>query len=229
MPVVKRSALAFVGGFRKPPLGRAQGTHQSAYLISQAVATTDRYAAFDVYQDQLRSHGPLVLPAHPPTRVFDKSRLHSTRDRYAAIYVANGEQIFTAPHLLRPVDDWSPVICSVGTAHAKDQWTNLFLSIASGGIRSTDAFIFKSEAARSLFRNVWHQWSQRFGFGSASRAIATVIPNGVDVQVQRRSEALGSQTRDRLGIARRGQVADVGWAGDASFVAAPYSSSTFFK
>ncbi len=200
MPMVKRDALAFVGGFHKPTPGRAQGTHRSAYLVCQALARVGRYGTFDLYRDQQRSHGALVLPSSPPTRVFEKTRLHSTRDRYAAIHVANGEQIFTAPHQLRPAGDWAPVICSIGTAHANSQWANLFLSLASGTIRSTDAFIFKSEAARSLFRGVWGRWSQRFGFQSPFPAIATVIPNGVDVHQNCRSETLRSQTRDRLGV-----------------------------
>jgi glycosyltransferase involved in cell wall biosynthesis len=200
MPRVKRNVLAFIEGFRKPAADRAQGTHQAAYLISQALANLDRYAAFDVYQEQLRSHGALVLPSNPPTRVFAKTRLQSTRDRYAAIYVANGEQIFTAPHLLRPTDDWAPVICSVGTAHANGQWANLFLSQASGAIRSSDAFIFKSAAAQALFRRVWGQWSQRFGFEPEVPTMGAVIPNGVDVELHRRSDTLRSQTRDQLGI-----------------------------
>jgi glycosyltransferase involved in cell wall biosynthesis len=200
MPATKRTALAFIGGFRKPEPSRAQGTHQSGYLICQALAAMDRYTAFDLYQDHLRSHGALRLPASPPTRVFEKSRLHSTRDLYAALYVANGEQIFIAPHLLRPAGDWAPVVCSIGIAHANGQWANLLLGLASGSIRTTDAFIFKSEAARSLFRQVWGEWSHRLGIRPSFPTISAVIPNGVDVQLHRRSESLRLQTRERLGI-----------------------------
>jgi hypothetical protein len=157
--MAERNALAFIGGFRRPEPGRAQGTHQSAYLTFQALATIDRYAA---------------------------------------IYVANGEQIVSAPHLLRPADDWAPVVCSVGTAHANGQWANLFLSFASGAIRPTDAFIFKSQAARSLFRQIFEQWSQRFGWRIPT--ITPVVPNGVDTQRNRRSEDLRAQARRQLGI-----------------------------
>jgi glycosyltransferase involved in cell wall biosynthesis len=206
MPATKRTALAFIGGFRRPEPSRAQGTHQSAYLVCQALAAMDRYTSFDLYHDRLRSHGALVLPARPPTRVFEKSRLHSTRDRYAALYVANGEQIFTAPHLLRPADDWAPVVCSIGIAHASGQWANLLLALTSGSIRTTDAFIFKSEAARSLFRQVWEDWSHRLGGHAPFPAINAVIPNGVDAQLHRRSELLRSQTRDRLGVDQKDVV-----------------------
>jgi glycosyltransferase involved in cell wall biosynthesis len=203
MPGRDRTTLAFIEGFRRPAPARAQGTLQSAHLICQALANVGLYSAFDLYQDRGRNpavYGELALPRTPPTRVFEKTRLAVTRDRYSAIYVANGDQIHCAPHVLRPKDDWAPVVCSVGTAHANGQWTNLLLSIASAAIRSTDGFIFKSNAAAILFRQVWDEWSERFGLSTVFPALHAVIPNGVDVRANMRSEDLRQQTRRRLRV-----------------------------
>ena len=132
--------------------------------------------------------------------MFDKPWLHLTPERYAAIFVANGEQILCAPHVLRPRDDWAPVVCSVGTAQANGQWANLFLSLASGAVRPTDGLIFKSRAAQRLFAEVGEEWASRFGFVALSALRSEVVPNGVDVAVNRRSDLLRRRTRDRFGI-----------------------------
>jgi glycosyltransferase involved in cell wall biosynthesis len=198
-----RTILAFIEGFRRPAPSQAHGTHQSAYLTCQAIAREARHSAFHVYREPHRTspaQGELVLPPRPPTTVFEKPWLHFTREKYAAIYVANGEQILCAPHVLRPKNDWAPVICSVGTAQATGQWANLHLALASGAVRPTDGLIFKSQAAARLFAEVGEQWSRRFGVVSLAALPAAVIPNGVDVENNRPSETFRRQTRDRFGI-----------------------------
>jgi glycosyltransferase involved in cell wall biosynthesis len=197
-----RSVLALIEGFMKPRDSQAHGTQQAAYLICQALAKNGRYSALDVYQDRQRSIGQceFTVPRNPPTRAFDKLSLLSSEQKYSAIYVANGDQMVAAPHVLRPNDDWAPVICSVGTAHANSQWLNLFLSLASGAIRATDGLIFKSRAALNLFETTVGDWSRRFGFSVPATA-QTVIPNGIDVDVNKRSDLLRQEMRTRLRIA----------------------------
>jgi glycosyltransferase involved in cell wall biosynthesis len=204
-----RSTLAFIEGFQRPRDNQAHGTFQAAYLICQALAEQDHYTALHLYRDGQRRptvESELAVPAAPPTTVFDKLLLHSSRERYAAIYVANGEQILTAPHLLRPPLDWAPVICSVGTAHANQQWSNLLLSLASGAVRPTDGFIFKSQAAQGLFRRTLDDWSARFGLPGPALGETAVIPNGVDVEANKRSPALREETRRRLRLDDRDLV-----------------------
>ena len=91
----------------------------------------------------------MILPKAPPARLLDKTAMPSIADRYQAIYIANGEQIGPSPYVLRPHADWAPVICSVGTTHAGAQWQSLLVALASGAVRATDGFIFKSRAAQS--------------------------------------------------------------------------------
>ncbi len=203
MDVAHRQKLALIEGFRKPSASQAHGTHQSAYLICQALARHGRYTALDVYQDLDRrspAFGDIALPRTPPTRLFEKPFLHSSTEQYAAIYVANGDRILASPYVLRPRNDWAPVICSVGTAHANGQWANLLLSLAGGAVRSSDALIFKSQAAANLFREVWNGWCARLGLSPAFPALSAVVPNGVDVQANQRSESAGRDMRRRLGL-----------------------------
>lgn len=208
-PADQRGTLAMIEGFWKPKDNQAHGTYQAAYLTCQALAEQDRYTALHLYRDGQRRPtvaSDLVLPDTPPTTVFDKLLLHGTRERYAAIHVANGEQILSAPHLLRPRNDWAPVICSVGTTHATGQWSNLLLSIASGAVRPSDGFIFKSRAAEAIFRRTFEAWSDRFGFPGPLLGETTVIPNGVDVEANQRSAPLREETRRRLRIGERDLV-----------------------
>jgi glycosyltransferase involved in cell wall biosynthesis len=203
MDAASRHKLAFIEGFRKPSASQAQGTNQSAYLVCQALAQHGRYRALDVYQDLDRrspAFGEMTLPRTPPTRLFEKPFLRSSTEHYAAIYVANGDQILASPYVLRPRHDWAPVICSVGTAHANSQWANLLLSLAGGTVRSSDALIFKSQAAANLFREVWDGWCQRLGLAPAFPSLTPVVPNGVDVEVNQRSEPAGRAMRRRLGL-----------------------------
>jgi glycosyltransferase involved in cell wall biosynthesis len=198
----RRRKVAFIEGFRKPGEHQPYGTHHSAHLTSHAVARMGQFEAIDLYQDRNRAtagHGELDLPSAPPVRVLDKPLLAVTRERYRYIFVANGEQILCAPHILRPASDAAPVICSIGTAHAPGQWSNLLVSLASGAIRPSDGFIFKSQRSCSLFQHVWEQWSDRLTGMPAFPATA-VVPNGVDTDGNQRDDQIRNETRSELGL-----------------------------
>jgi glycosyltransferase involved in cell wall biosynthesis len=203
-PVSEPAALAVLGGFLKPRPSLPQGTIHAAYQICQALARTGRFVPLHIYHDPGRTPaGELAAPAGAV--VFDRSLLRSSRQRYAAIYVANGGHMTSSPHLLRPDDTAAPLVCSVGTAHNPGQWSHLLLALASGAIRATDGWIFKSRAAEGLFRATWADWARRFGL-EAAPALTTVIPNGVDVDENQRSEALRAETRARLRLSERDLV-----------------------
>ena len=76
----------------------------------------------------------------------------------------------------------------------------MFLSLAAGAVRPTDGLIFKSRAAQRLFAEVGEHWAGRFGFMPLAGLRSEVIPNGVDAEVNQRSDLLRRQTRDRFGI-----------------------------
>jgi glycosyltransferase involved in cell wall biosynthesis len=199
--VNERTKLAIIGGFTKPRDAIAHGTHHASYLACRALAAGGGFSEIHVYHElppPPGRGGELLLPKEPPTRVFDKAALPDSPDRYLAIYVANGEQIGPAPHLLRPHHDWAPVVCNVGTAHASAQWHSLLVALASGAVRSSDGFVFKSEAARALFREVWTDWADRFGLSPPFPDSSVIIPNGVDVERHRRSPELRAEARAQL-------------------------------
>jgi glycosyltransferase involved in cell wall biosynthesis len=206
---LSRRTLALIEGFQRPRDYQAHGTYHAAYLTGLAIAQSGRYEAFHLYRDSHRRPAvecELVLPQTPATTVFERLLLRASRERYAAVYVNNGEQILSAPHLLRPQQDWAPVICSVGTAHANGQWAQLLLSLSSGALRPTDGLIFKSRAVERLFRDTWADWSQRLGFPPPFPSRTTVIANGVDVDANKCSEILAAETRARFRLEPRDLV-----------------------
>ena len=197
----ERSKLAVVGGFTRPREDVAHGTHHAAYSACEAIAKVGGYSEIHVFHEQpapAGRRGELVLPAAPVFRVFDKTEMPATAERYQVVYVANGEQIGPVPHVLRPHEDWAPVICTVGTAHSALQWQSLLLALASDSVRPTDGFVFKSTAAQSLFREVWEAWKNRLGLQPGFPEGTVVIPNGVDVESNRRSPKLREETRRAL-------------------------------
>jgi glycosyltransferase involved in cell wall biosynthesis len=198
-----RDRLAMVGGFVKVAPSAPHGTGHSAYLLCDAIARTGRYQAIDVFHENVNRFGggsprSVSLPIDLPCRLLERTQLKGAEGDYSAIYVANGEQMEYAAHLLRPDQDPAPVICEIGTAHYPSQWTNLFMTAWSGGLRDSDGFIFKSRSAERLFRRVWQEWSPRTG--PLPFPTSTVIPNGIDVAANRRNERLRADTRLQLGL-----------------------------
>jgi glycosyltransferase involved in cell wall biosynthesis len=196
-----RNGLAIVGGFVKPRESLAHGTAHAAYQICRALATLGRYPALHVYHEPARTphhEAELSLPEQGDVAVFDKSLLRSTRERYQAIYVANGVHMSSAPHLLRPENDWAPVICSVGSAHNPGQWSHLLLALMAGAVRPSDGWIFKSQAARTVFHDLWNAWAARIPRLPRVPEATTVIANAVDPQLNQRSERLRAETRRLL-------------------------------
>jgi glycosyltransferase involved in cell wall biosynthesis len=201
--VERGERLAVVGGFLRPAPSAAHGTAHSAFALCAALARTGRYRELDVFLEEperagMSPKGALALPEHPPARVLDRGDLQAADGRYSLIYVANGEQMSYAPHVLRPETDWVPVVCEVGTLHALPQWSHFFISAVGGAIRPTDGFVFKSQSALRLFRDVWESWAPQIA--GAPLPVATVVPNGVDVDENARDEALGQQVRRQLGL-----------------------------
>ena len=199
METEQRNSLAIIGGFVRPRGSAPHGTLHASYLMCRALARLGDWAELHVFQEEPRLlDGELTLPTEVPTRLYQKPLLTVTDHRYRAICVANGEQISSSPHVLRPARDWAPVICSVGTAHSAGQWSNLLVGLASGAVRATDGFIFKSTAALDLFRTVWSDWGQRLRDAPGFPDQVTVIPNGVDVNANRRSQPLRAEARRGL-------------------------------
>jgi glycosyltransferase involved in cell wall biosynthesis len=198
-----RTKLAIIGGFTRPHENIAHGTHHAAYRICEAIAKQGRYDEIHVFNDAVgpSARGVLSLPASPPTRVFDKLQLPASTARYQAIYVANGEQIGPAPSILRQHDDWSPLIQSIGTAHAAAQWQSFLVGALSDSFRATDGLIFKSRSAQGLFAEVFAEWRERWGPSLSFPEASVVIGNGVDVSANRRSGELRANTRNRLRLA----------------------------
>ena len=201
--MANRTNLALIGGFLKPRNSAAHGTLHASYMMCQALAEVGGYGELHVYQEsprQLPRDAELALPSAPRALVFDKGQLLSTEHRYQAIYPANGEQIGSAPYLARPMDDWAPVICSIGTAHISGQWSNLLVALCSGAVRASDGLIFKSRSAQKIFEEVFQDWEHRLPAGAAFPRQQVVIPNGVDVEANKRSDALRAETRRQLRI-----------------------------
>jgi glycosyltransferase involved in cell wall biosynthesis len=200
----ERTTLATIGGFTRPRDHIAHGTHHASYLACAAIAEVGGYSDIDVYHENARAtarSAELVLPSSPPARLLNQAELPTTTNHYAAIYVANGEQIGPVPFVLRPNDDWAPLVLTIGTAHTAPQWQSLLVALASGSVRATDGFMFKSQAAQNIFRHVWEDWCARFGFSPRFPRDSVVIPNGVDTAKLRRSPTLRDQTRRLLRIA----------------------------
>jgi glycosyltransferase involved in cell wall biosynthesis len=198
-----RTTLAILGGLTRPGPHQPHGTAQAAHATCQALARHGRYQAVHLYDDERtigREGGSWQGPDLPPTSIFERGFLAASRTPYAAIYAANGDQMKRAPHLIRPAHDLAPVICSVGTTHNAAQWINLFVALASEAVRATDGLIFKSQAAQRLFRATWDDWCARFGL-SGGFPCSVVIPNGVDVQANRRLPGVRERTRRQLRIA----------------------------
>jgi glycosyltransferase involved in cell wall biosynthesis len=196
-----RTRLAVIGGFTRPRDSIAHGTHHAAYIACEAIAATGAYSGIDVFHENATApakRGEVILPKTPPARLLDKTAMPSIPERYQAIYIANGEQIGPSPYVLRPHHDWAPVICSVGTTHAGAQWQSLLVAMASGAVRGTDGFVFKSRAAERLFREVWADWAARLAGAPPFPAATAVIPNGVDVQANQPSPKLRQEARAQL-------------------------------
>jgi glycosyltransferase involved in cell wall biosynthesis len=205
VPSDDRTRLAVIGGFTRPRDNIAHGTHHAAYIACEAIAATGAYATIDVFHENAATpakRAEVILPKAPPARLLDKTAMPLVPERYQAIYIANGEQIGPSPYVLRPHGDWAPVICSVGTTHAGAQWESLLVALASRAVRATDGFVFKSRAAERLFREVWTDWSGRLPGAPAFPEATVVIPNGVDVEVNRASPKLREEARAQLRIGR---------------------------
>lgn len=198
----RQDRLATLGGFV-----RRRGVNPRRFLPTTctAIAASGRYAEIDIYHewaDRLRAgtdERTLVTPATPPVAVYERRLLPTQAERYGLIYVANEEQRDYAPHLLRPVDDWAPIVCDIGAPHATLQWTYLFGAAAARALRPTDGFAYASVKSQRLFERIWSAWSARIGPLPLPRG--EVVPNGVDLDENQRDDALREPTRRELGLA----------------------------
>jgi glycosyltransferase involved in cell wall biosynthesis len=189
--------LAILGGFIKPPPDAPHGAWQASYRLSSAIVATRRFRAVDVFHEGGEAvRGTLTLPEG--VGLQDRTSLRKRPGVYSAIYVSNGEQVKYPPHMLRPDDDAAPVICEIGTAHDPRQWSNFFLAAFSGTLRDTDGFIFKASFAEKLFRQVWDEWRGRIS--DLPFPTATVIPNGIDLEANRRNDRIRAELRSWLGL-----------------------------
>jgi glycosyltransferase involved in cell wall biosynthesis len=191
--------LAVLGGFMESAPSVPYGTLQAMYRMCQAIAGAGRWKGIDVFHEDAPRKRPQVrLPTGVESRLLERTALKAAVGVYAAIYVANGEQIHYVPHTLRPEQDPAPVVCDIGMAHSPKQWTHIFLSAWTGALRDTDGFIFKAHFLERMFRETWDRWSQ--WVAPLPRPKTIVSPNGVDLQINSRSDGLRSETRRQLGL-----------------------------
>lgn len=205
----KRQRLAVLGGFFRIPQSAPHGTNHAGTTISHAIARSGRFEAIDLFVDrasQRLSSSEIELP--PGVRAFERRELALRKGEYQAIYAVGGDVVAYLPHTLRPIDDWTQVVCEIDMTHHHAQWTNLFMAAVTGQLRPTDGFVFKSNASARAFLSVWQQARAHLGVPFCEpRSLVSLNP--IDLDANRHSEALRADTRRELGLT----------AGDAVFLA----------
>lgn len=199
---MKRQGLAILGGFVRPEPAVAGGAPRAAFWASSALAESSSYTTIHSFQDpRLLRTGSRVSFVHPVsgTVLFrDRQELASSVEEFDAVFCVETEWDFGAPYALRPLDDWPPVVCEVGTAHSGPQWLHLFAALSSRMVRHGDALLFKSHAARRVFAGVIDEWCQRFGLEAPQQNF--VIPQGVRCAECQRDENARQAARAQLGL-----------------------------
>lgn len=208
-----RDHLAVIGGFFAIPASAPHGTNHAAYAISAAIGRAKRYGQLTVFSDRAADiataggHGQFRLKVPPGVKfgLADKRDLPASWGRYSAIYAVGTESHEHIPHVLRPIDDWSPVVCELDCTHDADQWKNIFVAAVTGAIRPTDGFIFKSRAAENVFLDAWNSWARQ-GRAPHHPPHTMASHNGVDLSANSATPKLRSDTRAWLGIAEDAPV-----------------------
>lgn len=103
------------------------------------------------------------------------------------------------PYGMRRASDSVPIIAEFGTTHHPNLWRNIFFSATTGCIRSTDAFIFKSERTRNLWRKIWHTWKIQFP-SIPDFPLSEIITNGVECIANKKDDLLRKTVRQELGF-----------------------------
>lgn len=193
----RRDRLAVLGGFVRWSESAPHGSNHAAFAYSTGVALTRRFSEIDAFGD-----GEPGATFAPPDGIAVRSRelssLTDSTDAYQLIYVAHGDQLYSAPHVLRPRTDWAPVVHEVGTTHHVSQWLHLLVGAATGAVRATDGVVFASSAAQRIHHHAWETWSEVF---ETAPPRSTVILNAIDCAAHRRDDALRASTRRQLGVA----------------------------
>lgn len=197
-----RAALAILGGFQTVDPGVAHGAPHAAWLASVACVKLGAFGRVHSFQD-LRTIGRgagavMELPGGGSVTVRHKRELVSSVGEFEAVLSLETEWENGVPHAFRPLGDWTPVVCEVGTSHAPTQWLYLFSALASGNTRPHDVLLFKGDATRRLFLSVIDEWTERFGIRRPCEML--LIPQAVDSRHHRRNEVLRSDVRSRFGI-----------------------------
>jgi glycosyltransferase involved in cell wall biosynthesis len=196
--IAREDRLALWEAFRRIPAGAPHGSNHAAWLLTNAIGRSGRYREFHVFMES-ENKWPIELPADVPTAVFDAMSLPAHAGLYSAIYLSGnhyviGNKVFA----LRPLDDWAPIVCEIGTTHASHQWNSLLVGALTGTLRSTDVLILKSSATRRLYQRVWDRW--RDAFPGIAQPRFEVLANGVDTDENQRSDELRASTRAELGL-----------------------------
>jgi glycosyltransferase involved in cell wall biosynthesis len=196
-----RTALAILGGFLQPDPKSAHGGNKAAFLSSYGVAKSRCYETVHSFQDPrvlAQGRGPFDIPQGASVVFRRKRELIASIGVFDAVLAPETEWEQGAPHALRPFDDWSPVVCEIGTSHSGPQWLHLFSALASGQVRSSDALVFKANVTRRLFTSVIDEWSRRFGPLPSCQHF--VIPQGIRCDQQRRNDQARQSVRSQLAI-----------------------------
>lgn len=192
----RRDRLAMLGGFVRWDEAAPHGTNHAAYAYACGLARTGAFAAIDAFH--ARDPGAAFAPPPGPViRQLPRAALADDPGSYQLVHVAHGDQLYYAPHALRPRADWAPVVHEIGTTHHLAQWQHLLLGVVTGAARATDGIVFASHAARRIHLAAWQAWIERFG-GALPQA--TVISNAIDADAHHRDDALRDATRRELGI-----------------------------
>ena len=198
-----REALAILGGFQRVDPSVAHGAPHAAWLASLACVKRGGFGRVDSFQDLntvgLRASAVVELPGGGSITVRPKRELVSSVGEFEAVLSLETEWDLGVPHAFRPLTDWTPVVCEVGTSHSPTQWLYLFSALACGYARPHDVLLFKGDATRRLFAAVTDEWKERFGIQRQCEML--VIPQAVDSRRHHRNEDLRRDVRARVGIA----------------------------
>ena len=192
-----RDRLAILGGFVQWNEAAPHGSNHAAFAYSTGIARTRRFSEIDVYHDRDPTDS-FAPPDGISVRMRELRSLVDAPERYRVIYVAHGDQLYYAPHLMRPHADWAPVVYEVGTTHHVAQWLHLLVGAATGAVRATDGVVFACSAAQRVHHHAWEAWRDQLG---CVIPISTVISNAIECDAHRRDDGLRASTRRELGVA----------------------------
>jgi len=199
--------LALINSLFKIAQSAPHGTNHAGYTSADAIVRLGQFDSVDVFVDEpenvsygVTGSGSLSVPQEHRVDVRHLRELPYCSHEYLAIYGTGATWLDTIPFALRPEEDSVALITEIDMSHARQVWMNMLVGFMTGGLRSTDGFIFKSDATRRLYERVWAQWREE-GYVKMESPVCLVSPNPIDLSSNQRDEALRERVRKSLGIA----------------------------